>query len=201
MRLLEGSAVGFGVAQGFESGVHPIEIAVFAEQVDGGFGATTAHPWDVVAAVTGEGLEVHHLVGHHAEFADDTFFADLLGRRFCVGAAAHIGCDVALVIHQLEQIAVAREDLHPPALIGAAVGQGAEHVTAAARPGRGGYPGSLEDLLEVVDVLEEMIWGYIAVGLGLIGFVPKVGSAVSKAITTPCGLRLLQLSSSALRKP
>ena len=79
---------------------------------------------------------------------------------------------------------------------------GAEHVIGFVTRGQAeDIQTAFEDLLQVVDVLEEMIGGYIAVGVGLIGFVPKVGSAVSKAITTPWGLRLLQLSSSALRKP
>ena len=101
-----------------EGHVDGIEIAVLLQQVDGGFGSHPTNAGDVVGAVAGEGLQVHHLLRHHPELADHTLLIDqrraaVLGVR----AASHVqNGDVPLVVHQLEQVAVAGEDPHPPTL-------------------------------------------------------------------------------------
>ena len=152
-----------------EGGVHRIEVAVVLQQVDGCFRANPAHAGDVVGAVTGEGLEVHHLVGHHAELAEHPFFADQCwATAFGVGAATHVEHrDVAAVIHQLEQVAVSRKDPHAPSRVGRSVRQGSQHIVGfvARCHAEGELQVRFEDLLQLFEVLEEHLRGHIPVGL------------------------------------
>ena len=98
---------------------------------------------------------------------------------FGVGTTAHVEHgDVALVIHQLKQVAIARKDAHPPAPIGSAVGQGAEHVIGLIARGHAQRQIQRlgEDRLQVAQVLEEVLGGHIPVGLvGLVGVVAEGG--------------------------
>ena len=139
------------------------------EEVDGGFGAHALDARDVVGAVAGEGLEIHHLLRRDAELGDHALAADLAGATvFGVGAATHVEHgDVALVVDQLEQVAVAGEDSHPPAGVGCPVGQGAEHVIGleARRHRQGDVEALGEDLLQVGQVGEKVLRRHIPVGL------------------------------------
>ena len=87
---------------------------------------------------------------------------------FGIGAAAHVEHgDVALVVDQLEQVAVAREDPHPPAFCRRPVGQGAEHVIGLEprRHRQGDVEALGQDLLQVGQVGEEVLRRHIPVGL------------------------------------
>ena len=155
-------------------------MAVGAEQVDRRLRAHAAHARDVVAAVAGEGLEVHHLLRRHPQLGDHPLAPHLQRpAALGIGSAAHIkDGDVAHVVDQLEQVAVAREDAHPPAAIGRPVGQGAEHVVGlvARRQAEGDVEALLQDPLQVGHILEEVLRRFIAMGLvGRIGLVAEGG--------------------------
>ena len=150
------------------------------EEVDGGLGAHPLNARDVVGAVAGERLEIHHLFGGDAELGDHAFAADLAGAAvFGVGAATHVEHgDVALVVDQLEQVAVAREDPHPPAGVSGPVGQGAEHVVGfiSRRHRQGDIEALGQDLLQVGQICKKVLRRHIPVGLvGRIGLVAEGG--------------------------
>ena len=150
------------------------------QQGDGGFGPHPFDAGDVVAGVAREGLEVHHLLRGHAELGDHPLPAHLhRSAAFGVGPAAHVEHgDVALVVHQLEQVTVAGKDPHPPALVRRPVGQGAEHVIGLIPRchAEGDVEGGFEDLLQVGEVGEEVLRRFVAVGLvGPIGLMAEGG--------------------------
>ena len=144
-------------------------MAVFLEQGDRRFRAHPLHSRDVVGAVAGEGLEIHHLLRRHPEAGDHRFAVDLdRPAALGIGATAHVQHgDVALVVHQLEQIPIPRQDAHPPAGVGGPVGQGAEHVVGliARRHAQGDVQVLPQDLLQVVQIGEELFGRLVAVGL------------------------------------
>ena len=114
----------------------------------------------------------------HSEFRHDPLLVDQ-GRAAAagVGASAHVHHrDVTGIVHQLKQIPIAAEDSHPPALVGGAVGQGAEHVISleARRQAEGQLQLLAENLLELIQVLKEDRRRFVAVGLVVgIGLVPE----------------------------
>ena len=78
----------------------------------------------------------------------------------------------------MEQVAVAREDPHPPAGVGGPVGQGAQHVVGLeARCHRQRNVEALgQDLLQVGQICKKVLRRHIPVGLvGRIGLVAEGG--------------------------
>ena len=78
----------------------------------------------------------------------------------------------------MEEVAVAREDAHPPAPIRCPVGQGAEHVIGLIARGHaeGQIEGGLKDLLQVGQIDEEVLRRLITVGLvGAVRLVAEGG--------------------------
>ena len=176
------SAAGFRPF-GFNLGQHlvdPIKVVVFFEQVDRCLRADPFHPGDVVGAVAGEGLEIHHLVGHHAQLGHH---ARLINQGWttaaCIRSSPHVHHgDVALVIHQLEEVAIAAEDAHAPAGLGSAVGQSAQHIVGLKSWSQAErqLQELAQDSLQLIQVLEEHLRRHIAMGLVVgIGFVPEGG--------------------------
>ena len=139
------------------------------EQGDGGLGSDALDAGDVVGAVAGEGLEVDHVLGWHSQPGDHLLAADLSGPRAPgVGAATHVEHgDVPFVVDELEQIAIAGEDAHPPALAGGPVGQGAEHIVGfeARSQAEGQVEGFGQEALQIAQILEEVCRRLIAMGL------------------------------------
>ena len=177
---LEGALAVLLTGKAFKGGVDAVEGPVLLQQGDGRLRAHPLHAGDVVAGVAGEGLEVHHLLGADAEFGDHPVAPDQGGpRTLGVGAAAHVEHgDVALVVHELEQVAVAGENPHPPAASRRPGGQGAEHVVGlvARRHAEGQIHGSGQDLLQGGQVGEEVLGRLVAVGLvGRIRLVTEGG--------------------------
>ncbi len=106
-------------------GVDVVQIAVFLEQFDGGFLADAAHAGDVVGFIAHQRLEIHNLVGAHAENGKHLFG----GVIFAFGKLALGQGNDDAVIHQLEQVAVAGDDFDAhPLLGGGTAGGAAEHV-------------------------------------------------------------------------
>ena len=149
--------------------IDAVEVAVVVEQRNRGLGTDAPHAGDVVGAVAGEGLEVDHVLRRHPQLGDHSLAVDLGGAAGAgIGAAAHIeNGDIALVIHQLEQIAVAGEDANAPAPLGRPLGQGAEHVVGlvAGSQAERQVEGVGQDRLQVGQIREEMLRGFLAVGL------------------------------------
>ena len=172
--------LGPGLLQLLQRCVDAVHVVVGGQQVDGGLGPDTAHAWDVVGAVAGERLEVDHLLGRHAQLGEHPLAAHL-GRAAVlrVGAATHVEHgDVTLVVDQLEQVAVAREDAHPPALVRGPIGQGAEHVVGLVAGGhcQGDVETLGQDPLQVGQILEKLFRRLVAVRLvGRVGLVAEGG--------------------------
>ena len=168
---LHGTATGFGTF-GFnllQHAINTVEVVVFLEKIDGRLGADPLHARDVVGAVAGESLEVHHLVGHHAELGHHAGFIDQ-GRSAAlgVGSAPHVEHgDVPLVIHQLEQIPIPAEDAYAPARGGSTVGQGSQHVIGfvSRSQAEGELQAFAQDRLQLIQVLKEHLRGHIPMGL------------------------------------
>ena len=179
-RALQGSLGGLRALQGVEGGIDPLQTAVLLQEVDGGLGTNPLHPRDVVGTVAGERLEINNILRGNAELGDHAFAADLHRAAVLgVGTTPHVEHgDVALVVHQLEQIPVAGKDAYPPASIGGPVCKGAEHIVGFVAGGQaeGEVEGLGEDPLQIAEVLEEVFRGFLAVGLvGRIGLVAEGG--------------------------
>ena len=167
---LQGTTTGLGPL-GFhflQHAVHAVEVFVFLEQIDGRLGANPPHARDVVGAVAGEGLEVHHLVGHHAQLGHHAGFIDQ-GRSAALGirSAPHVEHgNVPLVIHQLEQIPIPAENAHAPARGGSTVGQGSQHVIGFVSrcQAERKFQAFAQDRLQLIQVLEEHLRSHIAMG-------------------------------------
>ena len=179
-RTLDRAAAGFGpfLLHFGQHPVHRIQVSVLLQEVDGGLGTDPLHTRDVVGAVTGQGLEVDDRSRCDAELGDDAFF--LNQRRAAapgIGTTTHVHhSDVAGVIHELKQVAVAAEDADTPACIGGSIGQGAKHVIRFKAGGE--TEGQLQlfpqNLLQLVEVLEEDLRRHISVRFVIgVCFVPK----------------------------
>ena len=86
---------------------------------------------------------------------------------FGIGPAAHIkNSDVAAVVHQLEEIAIAAENAHSPPIRRCAIGQRAEHIVGFKARGQAERELKLrlQNLLELLKVLEEVSRCNVAMG-------------------------------------
>ena len=188
----EGAVAGLGAIQAIEGGIDAIHVLEGLEQADGGFRTHALHSRDVVGGIARERFEVHHLFRGNAELGDHPVAANVRGAAvFGIGAPSHVQHgNITVVVDQLEQIPVAREDPHPPALVGRPVGQGAEHIVGLI-PGRhaeGNIQRFLEDGLQVGQVCKEVFGGRVAVGLvGPVGHVPEGGLCRVKGNHHPLG--------------
>ena len=174
--------LGLGAAflQLIESGIDAVEVGMGLQQRDGRLRTDAFHTRNVVRTVAGERLEVHHLFRGDPQLADHLFAADVhraavLGVR----SAAHIqNGDVALIVHQLKQVAIAGEDAHPPAGVGGTVGQGAEDIVgfvAGSHAQRDVEP-LLQQALKIAQIGKEVLGCFIAMGLvRLIRLVAECG--------------------------
>ena len=98
---------------------------------------------------------------------------------FCIRSATHVEHrDVAVVVHELKQIAVSREDSNTPTGVGGSVGKGAEHVIGFVSrcDAQGQLHLIVEDLPQLIEVLEEHLWRHVPVGFVIrVRFVAECG--------------------------
>ncbi len=59
--------------QGIKIIVNTLDIAIFTDQLKGGFGAYTGHTWNIVSCITGKPEHVNHLLGLNSKLLPDTF--------------------------------------------------------------------------------------------------------------------------------
>ena len=102
-------------------GVDVVQRPVFCQQAFGCLFANAGHAGNVVRLVPDQGLVIHHLVGPDVEFVHHIIDRDevlIIARQVDDGA----------VIDQLEQVAVARDDLYTQTLLGCPDRCGTEHI-------------------------------------------------------------------------
>ena len=95
-----------------EVGVDFVQRLEFGEQAERGLFAHARHAGNVVGRVTDDGFVIHHLLRAHAELA---------GLHVCGGdegfvVARHVDGDA--LIHELQEVAIAGDDLHAQPLRG-----------------------------------------------------------------------------------
>jgi hypothetical protein len=129
------------------------------------------HARDVVGAISSESLEsnpTNALGGSHAELGLNAGFIDQGGAAaFGIGPTAHIkDSDVAAVIHQLEEVAIAAQNAHAPPIRSCPVGKGAEHIVGFKARGEAERQLQLspQNLLELLKVLEKVSGCNVAMG-------------------------------------
>ncbi len=105
-----------------EMGIDLIQVPVFFQQPERGLLAHAGHAGDVVGVVPDHGFVIHHLLRADAELAG---FHILRGQVGLV-VARHV--DRRALVHQLQEIAVAGDDLDAQSLRTDLARDGAEHI-------------------------------------------------------------------------
>ncbi len=105
-----------------EMGIDAVERAELVEQVEGGLFAHARHAGDVVGCVADEGFVIHHLLRADAELAGLYVF----GRDVGLVIARHV--DGGAFVDELQQVAVAGDDLDSQSLRGREFCHRAEHI-------------------------------------------------------------------------
>ncbi len=145
-------------------GVEILQCAVLGQQLDGRLVADALDAGDVVADVADEGLIVHNLIRPDAQIGHDA------GRVIDLGAAAGLArweFDARVVVHQLQQVAVAGDDVYRD-LVAHLPGDGAQHVVGLeALALQNGDVQGADDLLDARDLHVEFVGHLLARALVL----------------------------------
>ncbi len=122
------TAVGQFLAHGAfdvaEVGVEVVQGVVLVEQFGGGFGTDAADARDVVAGVADEGFVIDDLVGTDAEFVDDG--RGVINFRRLAGAGREF--DAGIGVDQLQQVAIAGDDVDGHAVGFGLLGDGSQDI-------------------------------------------------------------------------
>ena len=161
----------------FQIGVEIFQGLELGEQRHRCFVAHALHPGDVVRRIPTQGFVVHHLAGQDAHFVLhflDSKFAGL-GIAFREHAAEVEDGRLPVLIHQLKQVAIARQNLHPIAVCHGLPRQGANHVVRfIAWNTTGTEVERLQHLLQVLQVGEEIFGGFrTSLFVAVVGFVAE----------------------------
>ena len=107
-------------------GVDAVKGFVIVDELGGGFGANAFDTGDVVAGVANEGFPINYLVGADTEVVENGRFIKHLRRL----AAPRGQLNRRVVIHQLQQVAVAGDDVGGHVLLFGLGGNGSQHVVS-----------------------------------------------------------------------
>ncbi len=102
-------------------GINVIERLIFFDELNCRLFTDASHARDIIGLVTDERFVIHDMLGEYAKFFDNVLVGDeifIVARKIDNGALAH----------ELEQVAVAGDDLDTESLFGGDARHGAEHI-------------------------------------------------------------------------